>query len=112
MSFSPFTIPTRSEHERDLASGKSQIPYDDLVALMEQIALAEEELLSAAAGGYAYTRPLQEGRPGRPDPGQIEPATLRHLYQAIEAPVPDWAPIKGAGGAYRSVIPSTGGECS
>ena len=25
MSFSPFTIPTRSEHERDLASGKSQV---------------------------------------------------------------------------------------
>ena len=105
MSFSPFTIPTRSEHERDLASGKSQFPYEDLVALMEEIALAEEELLSAAAGGYAYTRPLQEGQPGPPDPGQIEPATLRHLYQAIEAPVPDWAPIKGRRERVRERYP-------
>lgn len=72
---------------------------------MEQIALAEEELLSAAAGGYSYIRPLQEGQPGRPNPGHINPATLRHLYQSIEAPVPDWSPIKGRRGRVRERYP-------
>lgn len=75
MSFSPFTIPTRSEHERDLASGKSQVPYEDLVALLEEIALAEEELMSAAAGGYPYVRPLEEGHAEHPHPETAEHAT-------------------------------------
>ena len=105
LSFSPFTIPTRPKHERDLAGGKSQVPYEDLVALLEEIAMAEEELLSAAAGGYPYVRPLEEGYAEHPHPEEIKPATLRHLYQAMEAPVPDWSPIKGRRGRVRERYP-------
>lgn len=105
MSFSPFAIPTRSEHERDLAGGKSQIPYEELVALLEEIAFAEEELLSAAAGGYPYVRPLEDGQAEHPGPGQTKPATLRHLYLEMEAPVPDWTPIKGRRGRVRERYP-------
>jgi hypothetical protein len=105
MSFSPFPIPTRSEHERDLAGGKSQIPYEDLVALMEEIAVAEEELLSAAAGGYPYVLPMEEGHAEHPPSEGIKSATLRHLYLAMNAPVPDWSPMKGRRGQVRERYP-------
>lgn len=105
MSFSPFTIPTRSEHERDLTSGKSRVPYEDLVLILEDIAVAEEELMSAVAGGYPYVRPLEERRAEHPHPEEIEPAALRHLYRAMEAPVSDWSPIKGRKGRVRERYP-------
>jgi hypothetical protein len=104
--FSPFTIPSREEHERDVRSGKTQILYDDLVALMQDIDAAEEELLSAVAGGHEYTRLLEADRCEHPKPDQIEPETLRQLYLAMEEPLPDWSPIKGRRGRVKERYPT------
>jgi len=103
--FSPFAIPSPEEHERDLQSGKTQVSYQNLVALLQAIDEAEEELLSAAAGGHMYVRPLEEGHPEHPHPEEIEPATLRQLYQAMHEPIPDWTPIKGRRGRVKERYP-------
>ena len=92
MSFSPFTIPTRSEHERDLAGGKSQVPYEDLVALLEEIALAEEELIVCSRGRLSLC-----------------PATGRRACRASRS----WAdqagntapPLPGYGSARSRLVP-------
>ncbi len=105
MVFSPFTIPHSEEHEQDLRSGKTQVPYQDLVAVLQDIDEAEEELLSAVAGGYEYVRPLEEGHPEHPHPEQIEPATLRQLYLAMHEPLPDWTGVKGRRGRVKERYP-------
>lgn len=105
MVFSPFIIPTSEEHERDLQSCKSQVSYQDLVALLQDIDQAEEELLAAVAGAHLYVEPLEEGHPEHPHPEEIEPETLRQLYLATHEPLPDWSPIKGRRGRVKERYP-------
>jgi hypothetical protein len=66
MVFSPFTIPSQEEHEQDLRTGKTRVTYQELVAVLTAIDEAEEELLSAVAGGHPYVRPLEAGQPEHP----------------------------------------------
>ncbi len=105
MVFSPFTIPSQEEHEQDLRTGKTRVTYQELVAVLTAIDEAEEELLSAVAGGHPYVRPLEAGQPEHPQPEEIEPETLRQLYLAMHAPLPDWSPIKGRRGRVKERYP-------